>query len=540
MRNWITINKSEVLVVQLFTNASFITCEPGNNATYTAMAVDRGRIVWIGNEIPKAYRAARVTDLGGAAVTPAFGDTHLHFESYCLFNNTFFVMDAASLPEMGQIVTAYAEAHPQDAVILGFGCSAHVVAENRLPQREDLDGWTTRPLLIVKYDGHAAVCNSALLDMLSDGVKSDPGCDMETGWLCQNAFFSGVNEVTAKVPPMSIISGLYKGADAMAKAGISLMHNVEGVGFANDLDVDMMRVLSPGLPVASRMFFQTMDVDLVKNRSMRRIGGCFKLALDGCFGSEDAALTELYTNSTINRGLLYYTQQEVNDFCIRANRAGMQIAIHAIGDAAVEQAVTAYEAALADFPRADHRHVLIHCCLCTGGQLDRLAALGVSIALQAPFIYWRQEPDSYLRGILGDVRTDALNPVRSMVDRGIVVGDGSDAPTTLPDPIYGMHCAVNHPTLSERVTPLQALMMRTYNPAYMSFDEQSRGSLTPGKIADFVVLSQNPLTVEPERIREIKVQQLYLAGRAYQSGQHGALWLLLASVLRRIFRKAYL
>lgn len=526
--------------MELFVNASFITCEPDGNAIYSAMAVDRGYIVWIGNEIPAAYRSARVTDLGGAAVTPAFGDTHLHFESYCLFNHTFFVMDASSLDEMGNIVKAYAASHPKDKVILGFGCSAHVVKEARLPERVDLDAWTNRPLLIIKYDGHAAVCNSALIDLLSDEVKRDEGCDLETGWLYQNAFFNGVNEVTAKVPPMAIVSGLSKGADALAKTGIALMHNVEGVGFANDLDVDMMRVLDAGLPVASRMFFQTMDVDAVQKRGMKRIGGCFKLALDGCFGSEDAALSEPYANNTENRGKLYYTQQEVNDFCIRANRAGMQIAIHAIGDAAVEQAVCAFEAALSDQPRADHRYVLIHCCLCSPEQLDRLAKLRVSIAAQSPFIFWRQEPESYLRGILGGARTDALNPLKSMMDRGLMVGDGSDAPTTLPDPIYGMHCAVNHPTPSERITPLQALMMRTYNPAYMTFDEQSRGSLTPGKIADFVVLSEHPLTIAPERMKEIQVRTLYLAGKAYRSRQRGALGLLIVSFVRRIFKKKYL
>lgn len=526
--------------MKLFTNASFITCEPGNNATYSAMAVKKGRIVWIGNDIPDSYRSARMVDLGGTTVVPAFGDTHLHFESFCLFNNTFFVMDADSLDEMGRVVKTYAETHPSEKVILGFGCTAHTVKEERLPVRADLDQWTDRPLLIIKYDGHAAVCNTALMNLLSDEVMLDSGCDRETGWLYQNAFFNGVNEVTTKVPSMSIVSGLSKGADYLAKSGIGLIHNVEGVGFANDLDVDMMRILGPGLPIASRMFFQTMDIDAVIKRGLKRIGGCFKLALDGCFGSEDAALLQPYSNNADNCGKLYYTQDQVNDFCIAANRAGLQIAIHAIGDAAVEQAVTAYEAALKDTPRVDHRHVLIHCCLCTPEQLDRLATMKISIAVQAPFIFWKQEPDAYLRGILGAERTDQLNPLKSMMDRELMVGDGSDAPTTLPNPIYGMHCAVNHPTPSERISPLEALMMRTYNPAFMSFDEESRGSLTSGKIADFVVLSENPLTIEQERIQDIGVLGLYLAGKRYKSVQRGALGLLFASVLRRLFRKKLL
>jgi predicted amidohydrolase YtcJ len=299
-------------------------------------------------------------------------------------------------------------------------------------------------------------------------------------------------------------------------------------------------MLSPGLPQAFRMFFQTMNVDAVTRRGLKRIGGCFKLALDGCFGSEDAALTEPYANNPDNKGMLYYTQEQVNDFCIKSNRAGLQIAMHAIGDAAVEQAIVAYERALADFPRDDHRHVLIHCCLCSPEQLDRIAKLKVSIAAQAPFIYWKQEPDEYLRSILGDARNDSLNPLRSMLDRGIVLGDGSDAPCTQPNPIYGMHCAVNHPNPAERITPLEALMMRTNTPAYMSFDEKERGSLTAGKIADFVVLSDNPLTVPADRIIDIKVKTLYLQGKEYKTKLRGAAGLLAKSVSNKLAHKEFI
>ena len=524
----------------LFKNASFLTCEPDQNKTYTAMAVHKGRIAWIGDEVPGEYRSAPVVDLGGAVVTPAFGDSHMHFESFSMFANSFFVLDADSLDEAGQVVRAYADTHAKSKVLFGFGCSAYTVAEKRLPEKSDLDQWTDRPLIIVKYDGHAAVCNSALMAKLSDGVMSDPGCDRETGWLYQNAFFNGVNEVTAMIPAMTIVAGLSKGADCLARAGIGLVHCVEGVGFPKDIDVDMMRIFSPGLPIAFRMFFQTMDLDAVSKRKLTRVGGCFKLALDGCFGSQDAALLEPYANNPANRGMLFYTQEQVNDFCIRANRAGLQIAMHAIGDAAVEQAVTAYEAALTAAPRNDHRHVLIHCSLCTPEQLDRLAALKVSIALQSPTIIWRQEPAAYRCGILGDARNEAISPLKSMLDRGIVLGDGSDAPATYPDPIYGMHCAVNHPTPFARISPLDALMMRTYNPAYMSFDEPVRGSLTAGKIADFAVLSGNPLTVDCSNIRDIKVLDLYLGGKKYRTKLKNAAGLLLASLYRRLLRKKFI
>lgn len=525
--------------MQLFFNAAFITCEPENRIC-SAMAVDGGYIRWIGNEaeLPAEYRSAERIDLGGATVTPGFGDTHMHFESLCVFENTFYLMEVNNFDEACSIVRAYAERKPRAKVMIGYGCSAHTVAEQRLPERKDLDAWTDRPLMIIKYDGHAAVVNSALFALLSERVRNDPGCHADTGWLNQNAFFAGTNEVTAMIPTLDIVRGLSVGADSLAKAGISLVHNVEGVGFPKDLDVDMIHLLAPALPQAYRTFFQTMDVAAVQKRHMHRIGGCFKLALDGCFGSEDAALTEPYANDPSNRGMLYYTQEQVNAFVIAANRAGMQIAIHAIGDAAVEQCVTAYEAALADYPREDHRHILIHCCMCTPAQLDRIAKLKICLAVQSPFIYWRQEPDSYLCGVLGRARTDGLNPLKSMLDRGIVVGDGSDGPTTRPAPLIGMSFAVNHPNPAERISRLDALRLITYNPAVMSFDENRRGSLTPGKIADFAVLSDNPLTAE--QIASIEVRALYLAGKPYRTKLRGVLGLFLFGLYRRCCKKAFI
>ncbi len=520
--------------MELYVNATFITCEEENRIC-NAMAVERGHIAWIGDEseLPAAYAGARRVDLEGAAVTPGFGDTHMHFESLCVFENTFYLMEVKHFAEAQSIVRAYAARANKAKVLIGYGCSAHTVEERRLPTRRDMDEWTDRPLMIIKYDGHAAVVNSALLALLSERVKADPGCRADTGWLYQNAFFAGVNEVTAMIPTLDIVRGLCVGADSLAKAGISLVHNVEGVGFPKDLDVDMINLLAPALPQAYRIFFQTMDVDAAKRRHMRRIGGCFKLALDGCFGSEDAALTEPYANNPANSGVLYYTQEEVNAFAIAANRAGLQIAMHAIGDAAVEQCIAAYEAALADFPREDHRHVMIHCCLCSPEQLDRIAKLKLSLAVQSPFIYWRQEPDEYLCGILGRARTDRLNPLKSMLARGILVGDGSDGPTTRPNPLAGMSFAVNHPNPEERISRLDALRLITCNPAKMSFDEARRGTLTAGKLADFVVLSDNPLVAE--HIERIEVRRLYLAGKPYKTRLRGVAGLLFEALRRRAF-----
>ena len=526
-------------VMELYTNARFISCEK-ENRIYTAMAVKGGHIVWLGDEssIPPRYGKAKRVDLGGATVTPAFGDTHMHFGSLCVFENTFYLMDVKNFAEAKAAVGRYGDSHRKNKVLMGYGCTANTVAEHRLPEKRDLDDWTERPLMVMKYDGHAAVCNSAMLALLSDKVKSDPGCNTETGWLYQSAFYNGVNEATAYIPTMDIIRGLSGGAEYLASVGIGLVHTVEGVGFANDLDIDMIKILAPGLPQAFRIFFQTMDLKAVKKHGFKRVGGCFKLALDGCFGSEDAALKEPYANDPNNYGVLNYPQERVNEFAIGANREGWQITMHAIGDAAVEQCITAYEAAYADKPWDDARHVMIHVCLASEEQLKRAAKIKLCIAAQSPFIYWKQEPDAYLCSVLGRERTDRLNALGTMHRLGLVVGDGSDGPCTRPKPLYGMACSVNHPNPDERISRLDALRMITANPAYMSHEENKRGTLAPGMIADFVVLGDDPLTAED--IAGIEVKALYLHGKKHVAKKTGVAGLLARAIIKRITQREYI
>lgn len=512
--------------MKAFINATFHSCEE-ENKTYRVLVEDKGRIVWLGDALPKAFQNEPTVDLNGATVVPAFADTHIHFESFALFNSTVDVRNAKDLPDMGRILKAYADAHPKDKVIPAYGCTAHIVAEKRMVNRADLDGMVDRPLMIIKYDGHAAVCNTALLKLFPAEVTDDPGCDRETGWLYQNAFYKGTNFITGQIPIPNVLKGLINASNHMTKMGVGLIHTVEGVGYAGDIDIDMMRVCQYGLPQTFRIFFQTMDVHKVVKRGMTHIGGCFKLALDGCFGSEDAALTEGYANNPDNHGFLAYTQEQVNDFCIAANRAGLQIAMHAIGDAAVEQAVTALEAAQRDTPRPDARHIIIHADLCGPEHRRRIKALNACVALQPAFLDWPQEPTAYLESILGKARMNAIEPLRAMTDEGILLSAGSDAPCTLPDPIASIYQCCNHPDPAQSLTAIEALRLHTLNAAKTTHDEKERGSLTLGKRCDMTVLRNDPLAQEPAQLRDNSVMKLYLKGdevKPLTGGMAGLLW----------------
>lgn len=239
--------------------------------------------------------------------------------------------------------------------------------------------------------------------------------------------------------------------------------------------------------------------------------------MDGCFGSHDAALTQPYSDSLGGTGVLYYDDQKVMDFCKEANRAGLQIELHAIGDRAFDQACRALKAALDDFPREDHRHGIIHCCLPTAQGLAICREYHIQMPVQSAFIGWEQEPDAYLESILGKQRLDRLNPLKCFRDNDIVVSFGSDAPCTTPDPISWIHRAVNHSNPEQGVSVQEAVRMCTINGCYAAFDEQERGSLEPGKIADMVILSDDPYTVPSGELKNLQVEQLYLAGKPYES-----------------------
>ncbi len=498
---------------------NIVSCD-SKNSLFRYLIEDNGIISFVGNTLPLEYHSLPRVLLGERALLPAFADTHLHYSSYAFFASSLDVRRATSIAEIIELIDQYIIAN-RPKTVLGFGVSAHNVKEKRLIEKMDLNrAFGKIPVMLIKYDGHASVNNSCMLEMLPTKINSLRGFNSGTGQLNQEAYFAATDFITQKVSPVALLKNSLRGFDLLAAKGIGMIHTAEGVGFPGDLDVDLIRFIARGLsnPFAVRVFFQTMDIGKVQKRKLPRIGGCFATALDGCFGSIDAALNEPYSSDPTNKGILFYNQEDVNAFVKKANRANLQIEVHAIGDAAFDQAVDALELALKEHPREDHRHTIIHACLPTDAGLDKVARLGIGIAAQPAFIHWTLEPMEYLEKILGS-RAYKLNPLKKMVKMGITVSGGSDAPCTLPDPIDGIYCACNNTVPEESLSIAEALKLFTINAAWMSFDEKQRGTLETNKIADMVVLSRNPLEMKPEDLRELKVESLLLHGREYRPGQ---------------------
>ncbi len=440
--------------------------------------------------------------------------------SHALFASGLDVRGARNIPELQALVGSYARER-RDKIVIGFGVSAYGLAERRLPTRTELDAAAgMRPVYLVKYDGHAAVANSAFLARLPQKICSLRGYDRDSGRLNQEAFFAATDFATGSVSLPSVLRGMLGAADRLADKGIGAVHSVTGVGFPLDLDVTLESLFARGLrnDLQYRIFFQTMDVAKALRRGLPRIGGCFAAALDGCFGSVDAALLDPYSHDPKNRGVLFYPDEDVAAFAKKANRAGLQIQMHAIGDAAFEQAARALDAALSDYPRENHRHTIIHACLPTDRGLDLCAKNHILLAVQPAFLRWDLEPLEYLESILGE-RAYRISPLKSMLKRGIVMTGGSDAPCTLPDPLAGIAAACTHYVGGESLSFTEALALFTRNAAYGCFDEADRGTLEPGKSADMTVLSENPLALAPEELGRLRPDDLYLSGALYERGQ---------------------
>jgi len=253
--------------------------------------------------------------------------------------------------------------------------------------------------------------------------------------------------------------------------------------------------------------------------------GAVKLFIDGSIQCFTCAFYEPYKTKN-TRGLegLQYTQEQLNEIVAKAHRLGYQVAIHAQGDYGITVAVNAIEYAMEKYPRPDPRHRIEHCLCPTLRDLERMKRLGI-IADFYVFHPWFWG-DQHIHEFIGEDRANKMVPVRTALNMGVISCAHSDCPVCTPNnpvwpsnPLWGMWCAVNRKTRSgvdigiqEKLTPLEALRLYTLNGAYATFEEDIKGSIEPGKLADMVVLSGNPLEVDPWEIRNITVDQTIIGG----------------------------
>lgn len=504
-----------------------------NDDVFKYLVEDKGRIVYVGNELPKKYRRIKKIKLRNGCLVPAFVDTHQHFASFSTFHAGLNVMDAESNTEISEMLRDFSK-DSKAKTIIAFGASPYSVKEKRLISREELDlVCPDKEVMVVKYDGHACIVNTKLLKKIDNKVKNKRGYHPDSGEMNQEAFFEVSDYITNSLSIIDLFKNMQSAVDFEASKGVGCVHTVSGVGFVANLDITFEKIFARSLKngFMIRVFPQSMKTRTATSRGLPRIGGCFACALDGCFGSHDASMNEPYSDATGGDGVLYYDDKKVIDFCKKANREGLQIEMHAIGDKAFDQACRALKAALDDYPRTDHRHGIIHDCLPTEEGMDICAKYHIQMPIQSSFIDWKQEPNEYLEELLGKERAERLNPLRTFTDKGIIISAGSDAPCTTPDPIVWIDKAVNHSVKSESLNVKEALRMCTYNGAYACFDEKEIGSLEEGKLANMVILSDNLYETPKDKIKDIRVNKLILGGKEYKSCKSSVLRAVLTGLV---------
>ncbi len=523
----------------ILTNARIYTVDDARPMV-PAMAVRGGKVLFIGSlREAMTFRGAatRVTDLGGRTVIPGMVDAHAHLLGLGQSLRTVNLVGSKSYDEVIARVVERAKGQPAGTWILGRGWDQNQWGDTRFPTQDALSrALPDHPVYLERVDGHAGLANAAALRVagVTAASKDPSGGRIErtsagepTGLFIDNAGAL----VEGAIPPLS------RDATRQAiKAAIAESHRWGLVGLhdagASRGTIDLIEEMAKAGEIPFRLYVMIGDDSAAVSHYLARgpQSGLydntvwirsFKLYADGALGSRGAALLEPYADDPNNTGLLLSRPAHIQDVARRALKAGFQVNAHAIGDRGNRIVLDAFDAALRAAPTADHRFRVEHAQILHHDDIPRFATLGVIPSMQAV----HQTSDMYWAGNrLGAGRLLGAYAWRSLLATGIPVPNGSDAPVEAVNPLLSFHSAVSrqdaenwpaggwHP--EQRMTRDEALKSMTIWPAYAGFQERTMGSLTPGKLADFVVLDRDIMTVPDGDILGTAVLATYVGGKA--------------------------
>jgi len=449
----------------------------------------------------------RVIDCGGRTVVPGFNDAHLHFFSLVqkLLSIDLSPPAVLSIADIKEVIHRKAENTPPGTWLRGTDYNEFYLAEKRCPTRWDIDeAASDHPVILSHRSLHACVLNSLALSL------------------------AGINNETPEPPGTRIERDL-------------------ATGEPNGILLEMLPVMTPfteaefeeGVRLADSMFlsygitsFQeaTYKNELNRWQTVRNLkeSGKLRSRVTMMTGPEtrhqfqEAGMTTGAGDNQLRLGAVKILldvqpgQEELNRLVLECHRSGWQLAFHAVAENTVVAAVSALEYVDKYSHVAGRRHRIEHCGECPPYLLERLKKLGLVIVTQPPFIYYSGE--RYLATV-SESQLPWLYRIKSPLESGVVVAGSSDAPVVPGNPLVGIYAAVTRQAESgqlllpeERITVNQALALYTTNAAYASFEENIKGSISPGKLADIVVLNDDPTRVPPEQIKDIKVVMTIIGG----------------------------
>lgn len=508
----------------IFCNANIITMDRLRPSA-ELVAIKGNRIVSVaGNGKLESLKTpgVKIIDCAGRTLLPGFIDAHCHIHAYA---EAFVSINLSpreqirSIPDIQNKIRDVCNNQPPGSWIRGKGYNEFYIAEKRHPNRWDLDAAAPlHPVKLTHRSGHAHVLNS--LALAQTGITEETGDppdgfidrDPETG--LPTGILYGMGEYLSDNIPIveneEIERGLVQADRKLLSYGITSAQDASSVN---------------SLPQWNRFeSWKTRGLFQPRLTVMLGLNGFTESQREQFFSEMDG--TNLQPGGVkiiVNRitGALQPSQEELNEKVSAIHTAGLQVVIHAIEEPEIEAACNAIACALSRHPRKDHRHRIEHCSVCTPPLLRRLAALGITVVTQPSFIHY--SGDRYLKTVSGD-QLEHLYPIGSMLHNGLQVGFSSDFPISDPNPMIGIYSAVTRMTDGkDTVLPRQAIQvmdairMYTLGGAAAGFEEGIKGSIAPGKLADLVMLSEDPCGVHASTIKDIRVMMTVLDGRVVWS-----------------------
>jgi len=529
---------------KLFMNGNIITMEDGNPKS-TTIATLNNKILYVGNaNSVKEFinNDTKIFDLKGKTVLPGLNDNHVHFLETSKKILSVDLKECRSIEEIQKKLTEFKSRTKKGEWIRGVNFDQTIFKKDKyLPTRWDLDKVSTeQPIVIRRICAHVFVVNSLALkkfnitaDML---VNKKEGIDLRTGEI-NGVFCEEDTKLIIKHIPNLLKTDKQKkeilknGIQDAIKVGLTSIRPCDARSLDLEDPIQLYYELEKEGELPLRVCIDSADLnslgcisgfgtDMVKY-------GAYKLFLDGSLGGRTAALSKPYSDMLDTSGVSVYTQKELNKLVREVYKRGLQIAMHAIGDKAIEMAITAMENILSTCEfRKNTRFRLIHASIMRDDLLRRLKKLPVVLDVQP--ILMRQSI-MWAEKRLGKERVKHMYPFKTFIENGLRLAGGSDSPVEDMNPFWGIYFAVNRKNLDgypkggwypeQKISVKEALELFTKNAAYASFEENLKGTLKTGKLADFVIIDRDIYKIQEDDIKNINVLATICNGKiVYNNG----------------------
>ena len=514
-------------------NGVIHTMDPANPQA-EAVAIANSRFLAVGtNAEISAYATSRTKriDLGKFPVFPGFIDAHMHVAQSGLEHLQSVDTDLPSIAAIKDAIRKRAAQTPAGNWVLGFKYDDTKMAEGRPINRQDLDeAAPNNPVYIQHRGGHTAFVNSAALNKadINDQTPNPAGGAYEHGGdgkLTGRVMDNGNAAFRSKIPSTATRSDRRDGVklitQMLVRAGVTSAH--DALGNPDDLlayqdayeagDLHARIYCLIGAPHIDKMIRAGIRTGL--GNEWVRVGA-MKLMLDGSISERTARLSQPYVGRPNDYGILIMGEEEMYTWARKAHLAGWQVASHANGDGTIDQALRVYERLQRETPRNDPRFRLEHCTVINDDLVRRIKAIGAIPTPFSSYAYYHGEKLS----VYGPERVNHMFALRSFLDAGVRATQASDYTASPFDPMMALQSEVTRTDKNgnvwgpkQRITIQEALQVGTVNGAYASFEENLKGSITPGKLADLVVLGRDPLREDPFKLIGIPVQRTMVGGK---------------------------